>query len=34
MEEVKEGVNVQNMIWANTFVATGWAIGLVVYTGR
>lgn len=33
-DETREGASVNNMLWANTFVATGTAIGLVVYTGK
>lgn len=28
------GINVENTMWANTVVAAGSAVGLVVYTGK
>lgn len=30
----REAVSLSNTLWANTFVATGSALGIVVYTGR
>jgi phospholipid-translocating ATPase len=35
-EEVIEetGINVENTLWANTVLAAGNAVGLVVYTGK
>lgn len=35
MDGVQDGsLSVENVLWANTVLASGTAIGLVVYTGR
>lgn len=34
-DEIQDGsLNVENVLWANTVVANGTAVGIVVYTGR
>jgi phospholipid-translocating ATPase len=31
---VEDSLNIENTLWANTVVASGTALGLVVYTGK
>lgn len=34
-DQVQDGsLNVENVLWANTVLASGTAVGIVVYTGR
>jgi phospholipid-translocating ATPase len=33
-EQITEPLNIENTLWANTVVASGSALGFVVYTGR
>ena len=31
--QTEESLNIENTLWANTVVASGTAVGLVIYTG-
>lgn len=33
-EEYREPLSLENTLWANTYVAAGSIIGLVIYTGK